>query len=179
MGAVTKAVSINVTPAAGGTSAPVSFWPATAKPGTASDSDTGSVELGLKFSSSVAGSVTGVRFYKGPRNTGTHVGHLWSASGTLLATVTFTNETSSGWQQANFSPAVSINANTVYVISYLAPRGGYADDQNFNWGALPTTPIRVSGSAPGVYAYGSTAAFPKSPWNGSNYWVDVVFTPGQ
>jgi hypothetical protein len=169
--------SIIVNPA--GTSTPVSFWLTTARPGTASDSDTNSVELGLKFSSTVAGSVTGVRFYKGTKNTGTHVGHLWSGSGTLLATVTFTNETGSGWQQANFSSPVQITANTVYVISYLAPRGGYADDQNFSWGALPTTPLRVSGSAPGIYAYGSTAVFPRNTWNSSNYWVDVVFTPGQ
>ena len=157
----TKSATASVIVKPAGSSTPVSFWPSTAKPGTASDSDTGSVEVGLKFSSSVAGSVTGVRFYKGTRNTGTHIGHLWSSSGTLLATVTFTNETASGWQQASFSTPIQITANTVYVISYLAPRGGYADDQNFNWGALPTTPLRVSGSAPGVYAYGSTAAFPK------------------
>ena len=30
----------------------------------------------------VTGTVTGVRFYKGAGNTGTHTGHLWSATGT-------------------------------------------------------------------------------------------------
>ena len=158
---------------------PASFWPSTAAPGTPSDPDTGSIELGLQFSSNVAGSVTGVRFYKGPSNTGTHIGHLWSATGTLLATVTFTNETASGWQQANFSTPVNISANTVYVISYFAPNGRYADDQTYNWGALSAAPLAVSGAAAGVYAYGSTAAFPNNTWNGSNYWVDVVFAPGQ
>ena len=33
------------------------------------------------------------RFYKGTGNNGTHTGSLWSATGTLLATGTFTNET--------------------------------------------------------------------------------------
>ena len=47
----------------------------------------------MKFQSSVAGWVAGVRFYKGTGNNGTHTGSLWSASGTLLATGTFTNET--------------------------------------------------------------------------------------
>ena len=48
-----------------------------------------SVELGVKFTPEENGFVTGVRFYKAPANTGTHVGSLWSASGTLLASATF------------------------------------------------------------------------------------------
>ncbi len=43
----------------------------------------------MKFTSDIAGLVTGVRFYKAPTNTGTHIGSLWSATGTLLATATF------------------------------------------------------------------------------------------
>ena len=43
--------------------------------------------------------ITGVRFYKAAANTGTHIGNLWTASGTLLATGTFTGETAIGWQQ--------------------------------------------------------------------------------
>ena len=33
----------------------------------------------MKFRSDVAGQVTALRFYKGSGNTGTHVGHLWTA----------------------------------------------------------------------------------------------------
>ena len=40
--------------------------------------------------------ITGVRFYKGPNNTGTHTGTLWSADGTQLATGTFTGESTPG-----------------------------------------------------------------------------------
>ena len=47
----------------------------------------------MKFQSSVPGWVAGVRFYKGAGNDGTHTGSLWTASGTLLATGTFTDET--------------------------------------------------------------------------------------
>ena len=161
------------------TSTAVSFWLSNTTPGTAMDPDTSSTEVGLRFLSSVAGSITGVRFYKGPSNTGTHVGHLWTSTGTLLASVTFTNETSSGWQQANFSTPVQINPNTVYVVSYNAPNGAYADDQYFGWSGLSATPLSVSGSTPGVYAYGSGAVFPTDVWNTSNYWVDVAFSPAQ
>jgi len=60
---------------------------------------------------------------QGSGNTGAHVGHLWTRSGVLLATATFSNETASGWQESCFSQPVAINANTTYVISYYAPNG--------------------------------------------------------
>jgi hypothetical protein len=58
--------------------------------------DPNSYELGTKFRSSVAGHVCGVRFYKATTNTGTHYARLWTATGTLVATATFTGETASG-----------------------------------------------------------------------------------
>ena len=72
-------------------------------PATVTRNDPSSVELGVKFQASTNGTITGIRFYKGPQNTGTHVADLWSSTGTLLATATFTNETASGWQQVNLS----------------------------------------------------------------------------
>ncbi len=74
-----------------GPSCPCSGWdPATFIPANPDSGDTSSVELGVKFRSDVAGQVTGVRFYKSAANTGTHVGNLWSSSGQLLGSVTFT-----------------------------------------------------------------------------------------
>ena len=45
-----------------------------------------------------AAEITAVRYYKEPGETGTHVGRIWSATGTPIATVTFSGETASGWQ---------------------------------------------------------------------------------
>jgi hypothetical protein len=166
-----------------GPNCPCSVWPASATPGTASDSETAAVELGMKFRSDVAGTITGVRFYKGTANTGTHLGRLWSSSGTQLATVTFSGETASGWQQANFATPVSITAGTTYVVSYYAPVGRYASDGGFfattgvDNGPLHALRDGVDG-ANGVYRYGSGGGFPSNSWESSNYWVDVVFTPG-
>lgn len=154
-----------------------SIWPSSASPLVADEADSSSVTLGLNFYSDVAGTVTGVRFYKSAANTGTHVGSLWTASGTQLATVTFTDETASGWQEASFSSPVTIAPNTTYVISYLAPNGWYADDQNYSWAGVSAAPLHVSGSSPGVYSYGASPTFPNSAWNASNYWVDLVFVP--
>ena len=74
----------------------------------------------MRFQSDVDAIVTGVRFYKSAANTGTHTGSLWTSNGVLLATVTFTGETASGWQTATFSTPVQIKANTPYVVSYYA-----------------------------------------------------------
>ena len=41
--------------------------------------DSASVELGVRFTASADGSITGIRFYKGPENDGEHVAHLWDA----------------------------------------------------------------------------------------------------
>ena len=72
---------------------PVHIWPASAVPQNPNESDSSSVELGLKFRADTAGSITGIRFYKSSQNTGTHVAHLWTSSGQLLATATFSGET--------------------------------------------------------------------------------------
>ena len=148
-----------------------------ATPATITQNDPNSVELGVKFSSSVSGNITGIRFYKGPLNTGPHVADLWSATGNLLATATFTNETASGWQQVNFSTPVVITAGTTYVVSYHT-NGYYSYDANyFNTaytnGSLTALASGTSGGN-GVFAYGSSDLFPTNTV-GSNYWVDVVF----
>ncbi|KGN39906.1 DUF4082 domain-containing protein, partial [Knoellia aerolata] len=157
------------------------LWPATAVPRTVSSTDTASTEVGVRFTSDVSGFVTGIRFYKGAANTGTHVGSLWTATGDKLASVTFQDETASGWQQASFSTPVPVTAGTVYVASYLAPAGRYAADANaFSSRAIDTPPLHATQSSPvagnGVFSRGATSTFPTSTSKDTNYWVDVVFT---
>lgn len=152
-----------------------------AAPATPQSTDTGAVELGVKFRSSAAGYITAIRFYKGAGNTGTHSGRIWSAAGASIANVTFTGETASGWQQMNFPAPVPINANTTYVASYHAPNGRYAiNDSYFATSGSGTAPLSALANGVdggnGVYQYGSAGQFPTNSWNSSNYWVDVVFT---
>ena len=160
-------------------SCPCSVFSPTDVPAVVSENDSDAVELGMKFRSDVAGSVTGVRFYKGTANTGVHTGHLWSAAGTLLATVSFGAETASGWQQANFSTPVNIIANTTYVVSYYAPNGFYSADVGFFDGSRDKAPLHGLANGAdgpnGVYRYGASG-FPVQTYNSTNYWVDVVFS---
>ncbi len=162
------------------TTSVTTIWPATAVPGTVDDGPDSAVELGVKFRSDVAGSITGIRFYKATANTGTHLGHLWSSAGTLLASATFAGESASGWQQVNFATPVAVAANTVYVASYYATVGHYSDDVSyFSSKGADNPPLHaltngVSGGN-GVYAYGASSAFPNQTWQADNYWVDVVW----
>jgi len=174
-------LSITIATSAPPPGCPCTIWPSTAAPaGTADTNQTQPVELGVKFTANSNGYITGVRFYKGVNNTGTHLGHLWSNTGTLLATATFTGETALGWQQVNFSSPIAINANTVYVASYFSPTGDFPVDRNYFATALNNPPLQAlvnggAGGTNGVYAYGSTSQFPTSSYQSSNYWVDVVF----
>src|ERR1700694_2405256 len=153
------------------------IWPSTAVPATVDSGPSGPVELGVSFKSDTGGSVTAIRFYKSAANTGLHVGHLWSRTGALLASITFTGETASGWQQANLSTPVAITANTVYVASYQSTIGHWSVSWNyFANSGVNNPPLHAlkngSGAPDGVW--GSAGAFP-SHTNSSNYWVDVVF----
>lgn len=163
---------------------PCSIWSSTTTPGTPQVNDSQAVELGVKFTSDTAGYITGIRFYKNSRNTGTHTGTLWTASGTRLATATFSGESSSGWQQVSFSSPVAINANTTYVASYHTNVGFYAGDNQFFAGSGVNQPplhalANGTSGGNGIYVYGSGGVFPSSSYQSSNYWVDVVFTPTQ
>jgi hypothetical protein len=150
----------------------------------AMNADTNSVELGLQFKSDTAGFITGIRFFKYPENIGPHTGNLWSvgpSGGTLLASVVFTNETASGWQEATLSAPVSIAANTTYMVSYFAPAGYYASTSGGMTNAADNPPLHGLSNAlaggNGLYAYSPTSTYPTQTFGSTNYWVDVVFNP--
>ncbi len=154
-------------------------------PGVLDVGDSEPVELGMKFRSALAGEITGLRFYKSVANTGTHSASLWTTTGERLAQVTFTSETASGWQTALLSEPVEIAANTTYVASYFNPNGHFsATSAAFASGGVTNGPLHgLDNSTPGgngVYAYGSSSSFPNEPaWNARNYFVDVMFAPGE
>jgi Domain of unknown function (DUF4082)/Domain of unknown function (DUF4091)/Abnormal spindle-like microcephaly-assoc'd, ASPM-SPD-2-Hydin/Immunoglobulin I-set domain len=151
-----------------------SIWPSSTVPAAIDNGNSGPLELGVSFKSDVSGTITGIRFYKSSANTGTHVGRLWSPTGALLASVTFTGETSSGWQQVNFSTPVAITANTVYVASYGLTIGHFSANWNyFATSGFNNAPLHALQTPDGVY--GNLGTFPVYTHQAANYWVDVVF----
>ena len=128
----------------------------------------------MQFTPSSSGTISGVRFYKVPDNTGTHTGTLWSAAGSQLATGTFTNESATGWEELDFPTPVTVTAGTTYVASYHTSSGHYAITSGGLASAVTNGPLTAVANG-GVYAYGSTTTFPRNSYKGANYWVDVVF----
>ncbi|WP_433971185.1 DUF4082 domain-containing protein [Tunturiibacter lichenicola] len=161
--------------------AQVTIFPASSTPGTIDHGNPAPTELGVQFKSDTTGYITGLRFYKATTNTGTHVAHLWTTSGVLLQSATFTNETASGWQQVNFATPVQVTANTVYIASYWAPVGHYSIDFNyFKTKGVDNAPLHalqngVNGGN-GVYFHASKSKFPSANYESSNFWVDVVYS---
>ncbi|MBP2447963.1 VCBS repeat-containing protein [Rhizobium leguminosarum] len=147
-----------------------------ATPAVVNTNDTAAVELGVKFQSSVAGTVSGIRFYKSSLDTGTHTGSLWSSTGTRLATLTFTNETASGWQSATFTSPVTLTAGQTYTASYHTNVGNYSTTANYFLSNVTSGPLTAPASGNGVYGYGNSA-FPTGSFDQTNYWVDVMFNP--
>ncbi len=169
-------ISVTVTPR----TCPCSIWDATATPEVLSEADDQAVELGVRFQANTNGFITGIRFFKGSANTGTHVGTLWTSTGQQLATETFINETPSGWQQLNFATPVPITANVIYVASYHTDVGHYSSDEGYFAATFTENPpLRAlkdgDSGGNGVYKYGGRA-FPTDTFQSTNYWVDVVFT---
>ena len=171
---------------------PCSIWGTNVTPATKDSGDPASIEVGVKFKSDTSGYITGIRFYKASTNTGTHIGNLWTADGQLLAGATFTDESASGWQQADFSQPVAVDKNTTYVASYFAPNGHYSADGSFFYTTPPmgTNPTITNVDSPplhalrntngvlnGVFSYAGSSTFPASSANASNYYVDPVFSP--
>ncbi len=171
---------------------PCSIWGSGFTPTVTDSGDTSSVEVGVKFTSDVYGTINGIRFYKSAANTGTHVGNLWTSGGQLLASATFSSETTSGWQSVSFSKPVPILPGTTYVASYFAPKGHTADDDYYlyenpqpaSMGATvadspPLHAVRstATNGGDGIYTDSGSSTFPANADTGSNYWVDVSFTP--
>jgi len=93
----------------------------------------------------------------------------------VLATVTFSGETASGWQTAKLGTPVPLQSGRWYVVSYHAPAGRYADDVDYF--AEHTLTSGVLEARAGLYAYGQQARYPSSTWRHSTYYADVLFVP--
>jgi hypothetical protein len=182
-GASLSQVTINVNPAnTGGTGSIYT----TQIPVATTDNDhqaTIGQEVGLRFRSSAAGFITGIKFYKTAGNTGTHIGELYSNTGTRLGQATFTGETTTGWQTVTFSSPIAITANTTYVAAYWSSLGNYVEDNNYflNTGVTNGNLTALKDGVDGCnapYSYSSAATFPNACYLSANYWVDVIYSSG-
>jgi hypothetical protein len=134
-------------------------------------------ELGTVFTSSVAGQITGIRFYKVANETGAipaRVGRIWSITGTLLAQVNFGAETASGWQTVNLTAPLAITANTQYVVTVNSRNAYYAYTNSGLASSIANGSLSTVVGTNGRFT-GTLGTFPTSSFQNSNYFRDVVF----
>ena len=172
------AVSVLPTAADSGDSAAGLFSPTTPS-GYTVYNDSAPVELGVRFSAKVSGSVTGVRVFKAVKaSSATPLsGTLWSPSGQRLATAAFDRKRATGWQSVTFSRPVPLTVGLTYTVSVFAWSGKYAATDYGFMQAKSTESLTAPATGNGVYTYSGASSFPRNTHKASNYWVDVQFVP--
>ncbi len=169
LGTVTKTATVTVSTSQ---NVPQSIF-TTQTPAT-STTDGVDYELGTRFTSTSAGQITAIRFYKTANESGTHTGRIWSASGQQLASVVFTGESASGWQQQTLATPLAITANTEYMVTVNTSNGYYATTDGGLGSQITSGDLKTVVGSNG--RYGSVGSYPTSSWQNSNYFRDVVFT---
>ena len=156
------------------TSPPHTIFTTQTPAGYETDGASVNYELGTRFTSTVNGQIAAIRFYKAPSESGTHTGRIWNASAQQLASVVFSGETASGWQEQALTTPLAITANTEYIVTvntgntYYSATDGGLNSQLTN-GYLKTI-VGSNGR------YGPVGAYPTNSWQDSNYFRDVIFT---
>lgn len=149
--------------------------------------DANAVNVGVKFNVNGAPYITGVKFYKGVDNTGTHVAHLRLAGEEAdLASKTYTSETSSGWQTVTFDDPVPLvpGWDNEYVVWVSMPNGHYAVDggmaggsNHFNNGPFGNRyqdVVYIKDGESGFYEYTSDHEEVPTNETEANYWVSPI-----
>lgn len=146
--------------------------------------DTNELTVGVEFVADVDGRINGIRYYRdnGTDQSGAKTALLYSMAGTVLASKTFSGETSSGWQYQAFDTPVSITAGTHYVAAVFVATGGNTycfishglNSETVN-GHLTAVANASALNGNGVFVYTGGASFPNGSYNETNYLVDVDF----
>ncbi|MBD3915223.1 DUF4082 domain-containing protein [Nocardioides hwasunensis] len=159
----------------------ISLFPERAPRRVTKDRDRRPVEVGTRFQSSTAGSVTGVQVYKiaDAKGATPRRASLWSPRGTRLAKARITPLEGRGWVSVRFDAPVTIQADRTYTVSVFAPRGRPAVTKRGLRKAKTSGSLSTGGKHVGVYRHGSKPKAPTRSRHKSNYWVDVTFAPGE
>jgi hypothetical protein len=156
----------------------VGLFSTAVRPAVKAASNTRSVELGVRFSSSRPGQVTGLQFYRSKKQKGEYVGTLWSNTGTALGRLKFPKSSKVGWQTAALATPVTVVPGRTYVASYHASHGGQAVTRYAFKAAYTSGGLTVPRNG-GVMVFAAGSKMPTHSYKASNYMVDVVFVPAE
>ena len=133
--------------------------------------DASAVELGVKFRSDVAGFITGIRFYKGPRTPARTSATCGRPTARCSATATFTDETASGWQQVTLRRAGrdhrehDLRRLVPHAVGLLRRRRQLLRASAVSTTRRCTRSPTASTAPNGVYRYGAERRFPTRHFN--------------
>lgn len=137
------------------------------------------VNLGVKFQTSTAATMTHCWFYKIAADTGTHTCTVYRVlDGSTVGTVDFADESESGWQDQAFASALNIAANEDYIVTVSHPTGNWTSNVDYfastytNGNLTATT---AGTDYPGRYVYGASMAYPTND-SARNYWTDFTMS---
>ncbi len=152
----------------------VGVIPDTATPEMLAAPDRSAIELGLTFSPTTSGALSGVQFYQNSTNSGVTSASVWSSTGARLTTVSVSPSAPVGWRTIPVN--VPLVAGSTYTVSIF--------DSNSRFPVTSdafTHPGTVNGidtpANAGVYRYGKASVFPSTGADGYSFLIDVVFTP--
>jgi hypothetical protein len=131
-----------------------------------------SLELGVKVQVTQPARLEAVRYYRDAAETGAHTARVWSAQGTLIASVPFAAESASGWQQQLLPAPIELTPGGTYVVSVGVNSAFGMNDLGLA-DQIASGPLRSVQAANGVYG-DSAGAFPNQSWRSSDYGVDAV-----
>ena len=120
----------------------------------------------MKFRSDTDGYITGVRFYKGTQNTGTHVGHLWTSGRPATRRGHLHGRDRLGLAGGDVrQPGADHQADTTYVASYHTAVGALRRGHlGYFASGVDNPPLHALANGVdgpnGVYKYGASGSFP-------------------
>lgn len=170
-------------------SCPCSLKSRAAPIGGVTADDVSGYELGVKIVPQANGYINAIRFYKPIISTlSSHTGNIWSSTGTNLATVTFSNESEYGWQEAKLSSPLAVTKGQLYIVSYGVPDGVYQATNGAHNTTITADSLTAyatgssqnaatgSGNSNGVFVT-TAGSYPNTgSGTGTYYWIDAVFS---
>jgi hypothetical protein len=130
-------------------------------------------ELGMRFVSDASGQITAIRFWKVAGEGDSHIGRIWRG-GVQVASVTFMNETASGWQQQALASPLPVSAGVEHIVSVNTTNNKFAATVSGLAAEIRSGNLVAPGGANGVFNF--PGLLPNSTYQNSNYFRDVVFS---
>jgi hypothetical protein len=134
--------------------------------------DANALNLGVRMTATQAVTITRIRFYKLAESNGTHTAHVWGADRSVLATQSFTGESSSGWQEVTLNSPVAIASGAEFTVGYFTSAGHYPR------GVFDVPTGSPFSGVNGAYEYSAVDGTYPPNNQGTNYGIDFDYTGG-